>query len=352
MLKKELDYKLVNLAIIALIVFLVQQTATVWFGFASRIFSVIVPFFFAFVIAYVLDPIVRLLKRKDIGHGFSVAIVIFSSFALLGVIVGLVIPLLLSQVTSLANNVMEFVKTLTATYDFGPMQGEINEGARNLTRNVSSYVSEGAFGAIGQSLSFLTTLIVIFASASYFLADFDRIREGIKKYLLSKGLRKFEYVKQLDIQLKNYLKGLSKVMVIAFFEYSIALFIIRHPHALLLGFLAAPANLIPYFGGFANNLLANITAFAISPALGVRTLIMSVILVSLDGYVINPTVYGKSNKIHPVVVIFSVFAGGSLFGTIGILLGLPIAIIILTSYDFFKKDIEKKLAFMRKEGKI
>ncbi len=102
-------------------------------------------------------------------------------------------------------------------------------------------------------------------------------------------MRKFEYVKQLDIQLKNYLKGLSKVMVIAFFEYSIALFIIRHPHALLLGFLAAPANLIPYFGGFANNLLANITAFAISPALGIRTLITSIILVSLDGYVINPT---------------------------------------------------------------
>ena len=352
MIKKELDYKLINFVLIALLVFLIQQTASLWIGFVRSVFSVILPFFFAFVIAYVLDPIVRFLKSKDIRHSLSVFIVLLAAFSLLGIIFGLVIPLLLSQVTSLLNNVMDFIKNLTTTFDFGPLQGEINEGARNITRNIGNYLSDGAFVAIGQSFGLVTSFIVTLASAAYFLADFDRIRQGIKKYLLSKGVRKYEYIKQLDIQLKKYLTGLSKVMVIAYFEYTIAFLIIGHPYAFLLGFLAAPANLIPYFGGFANNVLANVTAFAISPQLGIRTLITSLILVSLDGYVINPTVYGKSNKIHPVVVIFSVFAGGSLFGTIGILLGLPIAIIILTSYGYFKVDIERKLSSMKKEGKI
>ena len=57
------------------------------------------------------------------------------------------------------------------------------------------------------------------------------------------------------------------------------------------------------------------------------------------GYLINPLVYGKTNKLHPLIVIVSVFAGGILFKLFGIILALPLSIIIVSTIRYFKKDI-------------
>jgi len=67
------------------------------------------------------------------------------------------------------------------------------------------------------------------------------------------------------------------------------------------------------------------------------------ILSGIDGYVINPYVYGKTNKVHPLVVILSVFAGGILFGTLGILLALPLAIIIIATIKYFEPEVKNTI---------
>ena len=103
------------------------------------------------------------------------------------------------------------------------------------------------------------------------------------------------------------------------------------------------ANLIPYFGGIINNVVAAVTAFVISPTLFFRTIIVFVVLSMVDGYVINPIVYGKTNKVHPLVVIMSVFAGGILFGILGIIISLQLAIIIITTIQYFKDDVKDKI---------
>ena len=126
-------------------------------------------------------------------------------------------------------------------------------------------------------------------------------------------------------------------------EYTLVYTIIGHPNAILLGCLAMIANLIPYFGGMINNAVAAITAFVISPALFIKTVILFVILSIIDGNVINPLVYGKTNKVHPLVVIMSVFAGGALFGILGIIISLPFAIIIIATFKYFKDDVKDKI---------
>lgn len=63
----------------------------------------------------------------------------------------------------------------------------------------------------------------------------------------------------------------------------------------------------------------------------------------IDGYVIGPLVYGKSNKIHPLLSIFAVFMGGIVFGILGIIISMPLCIILLTIYRFFKDDICDKI---------
>ena len=58
----------------------------------------------------------------------------------------------------------------------------------------------------------------------------------------------------------------------------------------------------------------------------------------MDTYVINPYVYGKVNKIHPIITLFSLFLFEKLFGLMGIIISIPVTIVILTIYRSIKEE--------------
>ena len=84
-------------------------------------------------------------------------------------------------------------------------------------------------------------------------------------------------------------------------------------------------------------------ASVISPKLLILTLIVSLIFPNIDGYIISPRVYGKTNNISPLLTIFAVFAGGVLGGFVGILIALPLTIILRTIYRHYEDDIKEKI---------
>ena len=151
--------------------------------------------------------------------------------------------------------------------------------------------------------------------------------------------------------MKNYLSGFVKLMIISLFEYAIIYAIIGHPNALLLGFLAMISQLIPYFGGIITNIIAAITALVVSPMLLIKTVITFAILSIVDGNIISPLVYGKTNNVKPVVVILSISAGGILFGITGIIASFPIAIILIATYKFYKEDILEQIEDIKDNNK-
>lgn len=171
----------------------------------------------------------------------------------------------------------------------------------------------------------------------------DKIRIAVKDYLKQKKKKTYNYVKLLDKEITNYFTGMGKNMLYQLIEYTTVFFLIGHPNYLLLGVLSAVTNLIPYFGGFIVNILALIIASVISTKLTILTLIVCLICPQLDSYVIAPRVYGKTNNIHPLVNIFAVFAGGVLWGFWGILIALPVTIIIMATFKYFRKDIGNRI---------
>ena len=217
--------------------------------------------------------------------------------------------------------------------------------------NVGKYVSNGAINIINISLGFITNVFLCLTSAIYFLIDMDSIRKETKKYLKRKSYKTFRYVRTLDDEMKNYLSGFVKLMFISLFEYAIVYKIIGHPNALLLGFLAMITQLIPYFGGIITNIVAAITAIVVSPMLLIKTVITFCILSIIDGNVIGPLVYGKTNNVKPVVVIISITAGGILFGVTGIIASFPVAIILIATYKFYKEDINDKIEDIKDNSK-
>ncbi len=349
MLKNKMDFKLVNLCLIMLIVFLMYKTGNLWGGVFNTCLKIISPFFLAFVVAYALYPILKYLQSKKIPKGVGI-------FIILGVLVGVIVllsvmvgPLLFNQVSSLFNSIIAFCKEITTNYniDLGGIQNSLSGVFDNIVRKLGTYVSDGAMNAIGLSINYVSTFFIVFAASIYLLSDMERIRASVKRYLVRKNERAYVYVRRLDNEMQNYLGGFLKIVVISFFEYSIAFTIIGHPNAILLGLLAALGNLIPYFGGIFVNIIAAITAFVINPALFIRTCIVFAVLSNVDGYIINPVVYGKSNELHPLITIFAVFAGGILWGIAGIVMALPLSIILITTYKFFGQDITSKVGAMK-----
>lgn len=353
MLKNRLDYKLINLAIWVFIFYLVYKTGDLWLTILSKSVSIIAPFFFAFILAYSLYPIVKYLESKKIPKAIAITIVVIALLGVLAVICILAFPLLFGQLTNLFNSIILFVKDLgnNLNVDLGTIQSSLSEGFNGVVANVGKYISDGAINAIGVSVGLLSCILISLSAMVYFLIDMESIRARVKKFLIKKSIKTYSYIRILDNEMKNYLVGFMKIVVINLFEYTIVYLVIGHPNAILLGVLASVASLIPYFGGILVNIIAAITAFVVSPALFIRTIIAFVILSVLDGQVIHPFIYGKTNKVHPVITILAVFAGGILFGVIGIIMSLPVAIIIIATIKYYEDDISDKIEDMTEKKK-
>ncbi len=346
MLKNKLDYKLVNFALIVLIVFLLYQTGNLWTGVLGKILDIILPFLFAFAIAYAIHPFLQKLEEKKLPKWAGVTIIIVIILLSVFLLGYLITTVMLGQLSSLFSSIMQFIDSLKNTsldFNFAGLENSLADTFKTILSQFGTYVSDGAINLIDSSISFLSTLLIVFASFIYFLIDMDKIREEVKFFFKKRSKRTYNYIKTLDIEMKKYLSGLVQIIIITLVEYTLVYTIIGHPNAILLGFLAAVANLVPYFGGIIVNIIAAITAFVVSPGLLIRTVIAFGILSSVDSYVINPTVYGKTNSMHPLITIIALFAGGILFGILGVFISFPLAIIIVTTYKYYKDDITRNI---------
>lgn len=342
---KKVNYKLVNLALIVVTIFFLYKTGDLWTGVIAKTMNILIPFLFAFALAYALHPFLQYMQKKKIPKGFGVLIIVLILLILIVGLIYVISTVFVGQLSSLFNSILSFVRQISentiSEINFSGLESSLNDIFKNILSNVGNYVSNGTIHFVNSSLSIISNVFIGAAAFVYFLIDMDKIRESVRSFLRKRNKKTFNYVKTLDTEMKKYLNGLVTVMVISVFEYGIVYSIIGHPDALLLGFLAGISNFIPYFGGMMNNCIAAITAFVISPSLFVKTLIVFTVLSLVDSYVINANVYGKTNSIHPLLVIFSVFAGSALFGVMGIVISFPLAIFAVTTYKFYKEDIIK-----------
>lgn len=349
-LKDKLNYKLLNLLIIIGIVCLLYLIKDLWVGIVVNIFRVIAPFLLAFAIAYVIYPLVR--KLVDAGSPKWLAILAVSILGIgsILIIILLTVPLLYEQILLLFSNISVLLSDISTKYEinFGGLQSSLTDFSTDIISHLGSSISSGAISVVGSSVSVISTAIVSICAAIYFLIDMDRIRAGIKKYLMVRNRRTLRFLSQLDKEMVKYSTGMGLDVLLQCVEYTLAFLIIGHPNYLILGILSGLSAIIPYFGG----LLVAILSLLVSSVIGTKMFLLTALVCGvcsiIDANVIGPKVYGKTNSLHPLVVIFSVSAGGMIAGFWGIVISLPVAIMIKVSYDFYQKDIEKHLMKIKK----
>lgn len=342
-MSKKLNYGLINLAALMLLLYIGFSNINLWIGVIGTILKVLAPFIIGFAFAYALTPLVNLLTKKGIKRSISVTIVIIGLILLVGSVFALTLPLIYDQFGSFVDGVLSFIDNLGIKFNLnlGNFEIQLTDYLEDALKDIGSIATSSTVDLLNKSINFISKFIVGFVGFVYFIADMDKIRYWLKNTLLQYNKRSYEYIKLLDTDITNYIKGLLIFTVIQFFEYSFLFFIVGHPNWLILGILASITTVIPYFGGLITNIIAIFTASVISLPLTIGTIIICLIFPQLDGYVISPRIYGKTNDVNPLITIMAVSVGGTLFGIIGIIIALPVYLLIRTTYHFFKGDLKK-----------
>ncbi len=346
MFKNKLNFRLLNILILILVLYIGATTVELWSGVVGTVFNLIVPFIVAFCIAYALSPLVRYLEEKGVRKQLAVAIIVISILALIIVIISMTLPLIYEQLVVLSGMLGELIQDLSKRFDInlGDVGTSLSASLNNFIGTIGQVVSSGTIDFLGKSVGYLTQGIITLILSIYFLFDMSKYRNAVSLVTRRSTRKTYRYLKQLDGELTQYLKGLFINSIIMFVEYTLLFFIIGHPNWLLLGILAGLTTVIPYFGGLFTNLIAVLTATVVSTPLFIATIVICAIFPQIDGYVISPRVYGKTNNINPILAIVAVSIGGSLAGFIGIIISLPIVIILSHTFKFFKEDIKEGMS--------
>lgn len=347
----KVNYKLLNLLIVIAIICLLYFIRGLWIGIVVNIFNILAPFFLAFALAYVIYPLVKKLIDSGAPKWLAILTVCILGFGSLFLIILLTVPLLYEQILLFISNISMLLSDLSTKYElnFGGLQSSLTDFSSNIISSLGNSISDGAINVVNSSVNAFSTGIVVVCAAVYFLIDMDKIRHNVKKYFNRKNRRTSMFLIKLDTELTKYIGGMGKNILIQMAEYTLAFVLIGHPNYLILGILSGLSAIIPWFGGFLVAVISLLVSSVISTKLFFFTVAISIICPILDGNVIGPKVYGKTNKLHPLLVIFAVSAGGVIGGFWGIILSLPIAIVIKATYEFYRRDIDRRIKFIKKK---
>ena len=339
-MKDKLNYKWLNLLIIIAIICLLYTIRGLWIGIVANIFKIISPFLLAFALAYVIYPLVKKLVDAGSPKWLAILTVCILGIGSLLIIILLTVPLLYEQILLFISNISVFLSDMSTKYEinFGSLQSTLTDFSTNIITNLGSSISSGAISIVSSSIGVATNGIIVVCAAIYFLNDMEKIRAGIKKYYFHKNKRTGNYLMKLDNELTKYISGMGLNILIQIAEYTIVFLLIGHPNYLILGILSGISAIIPWFGGFIVAVISLLVSSVISTKI-------------MDGNVISPKVYGKTNSLHPILIIFAVSAGGIIAGFWGIVISIPVAIVIKTTYNFYRKDIYHKVRKIKQNKK-
>ena len=352
-MENKLNYKLLNLLIIIAIVCLLYFIRGLWVGIVTNLFGIIAPFILAFGLAYVIYPLVKKLIDAGAPKWLAILTVCILGVGSLFIIIVLTVPLIYEQTLAFLSNISMFLSDLSTKYEinFGGLQSALTDVSSNLISSLGNVLSNGAIGILSSSVNVISTGIVVVCAAVYFLIDMEKIRISVKKLLTKKNVKTMEYVEKLDTELTKYIGGMGLTILIQIIEYTLAFALIGHPNYLILGILSGVSAIIPWFGGFLVAVVSLLVSSVISAKMFLLTVIICIICPILDGNVIGPKVYGKTNNLHPLLVIFAVSAGGAIGGFWGIVISLPIAIAIRTTFLYYRGDIDRKIKNIKSKEK-
>ena len=322
-----------------------------------NISDILAPFILGGILAYLLDPMADKMESFGVPRLLTALTVsLFALFVLLTAAI-LVIPIIFDQI----NQIIGFIPYITNEIHVVMQKGfkVLNLGEVedidlvNLSKNlneVSPIFAKSIFNSSFAILDFIFLLMVTPIVAIYLLVDWDKIIKEVEKVIP----RRLEpTISQIVIEMHktvaSFLRGQFSVCIILAIFYAASLTALGLEYGLLVGLFSGLISFIPLIGAILGGLVALVVSLAQfwqTPEWVGVVLIIFLFGQVLEGNLLTPRLVGKSVKLHPLWIIFSVTCFGSLMGWVGVILAVPsaacIAVLVRFSLKiYFETDFYK-----------
>ncbi len=304
---------------------------------------VLTPFVAAALLAYIGDPLADRLQRIRFPRTIAVVTVFLLTFLFLALLVLLVVPMIRTQVSALMQALPGIVAQAEQVWlpwasDFLGITPDADVGLAAFLSRYSDMA--GTWGAKaflsltksgGAVFAAVLSLFLIPILTFYLLRDWDFILKRIGALVPSSNRETvFKLARDTDEVLGAFLRGQLLVMLALSIIYSVGLTVIGLKYAIAIGVVAGLVSFVPYLGFVFGIGLASLTvAMEPNPLLMFAGVVVTFTVAQLiEGSFLTPKLVGDRIGLHPVFVIFSIAAGGQLFGFFGILLALPAAAVL------------------------
>jgi predicted PurR-regulated permease PerM len=304
--------------------------------------GVMLPFVAGLGLAYLLNPLANRLQR--LGMGRVVASLVIVGIVVLGIVVLMVLiaPIMFNQLASLLENVPGYMRRLQQILTERAQPWLSRTMGVHLPSSdvaVGDFVQEGvgwltaflrSLWSGGQALISIFSLIVVTPVVTfYLLCDWPRLIAAVDGWVPVKSRDTVRALaREIDAALSGFVRGQTLVCLLLGSYYAIGLSLAGLHFGLLIGLLAGLISFIPYIGSMTGLVLAIGVAIAqFWPEWTGVALVLAIFLFGqfIEGNILSPKLVGASVGLHPLWLIFALFAFGYLFGFLGLLIAVPVA---------------------------
>jgi predicted PurR-regulated permease PerM len=301
--------------------------------------GILLPFILGMALAYLLDPVADWLERVGMNRFWATITIVILSVLVFSLVALIVIPLLVSQLSDFLRDLPKYAAELQALGN-RVLDTEIGKylGSRKEGLNIDQWVSQGVawvgsfFGSLlagGRALLSAVSLVVVTpVVAFYMLYDWDRMLARVDA-LLPRAYAETVRALGEDINgaIAGFIRGQGAVCLILGLFYAISLSVVGLNFGFLIGSVAGIISFIPYVGSTVGFVLAvGVALVQYWPDWPWVVGVAGIFAVGqfLEGNILQPRLVGSSIGVHPVWLMFALFAFGSLFGFVGVLLAVPV----------------------------
>lgn len=338
-----LDWFCVVAACIAF--YLLLNNLNYFVGGIGKFINILSPFAGGVVIAYILDPVVKLFyhklfKEKKGIRWLAILLAYLVAILLIVLLAWLVIPQIVNSIAMLFTNFPSYIQgiqdVLTMIQDrFGvdlSQATKMLDDSEAMVKEVYSLASSAMpqiVASIGSVASNFVSTFTSLAASIYMLADKDHLLHQLRtlahaflpEKVAENTLRICHYA---NVNFTGFFVGKIIDSAIIGVITFVAMTILRLDFAVLISVFIGITNIIPVFGPFIGAIPSVFILLLIDPLQAVIFCVLILIIQQLDGNFIGPKILGSSIGISALWILFSIVVGGDLFGIVGMVVGVPV----------------------------
>lgn len=317
--------------------------ALVFFILFLMVFSsILLPFVAGMALAYFLDPIADWLERRGLSRMMASVMILVSFVLLFALSLIIIIPLVVAQASEFIARIPQYISSLQqliAGADTNLLPSWVSSQIDTVKENFSKLLTEGA-GFIGTLLTqiwnsgkslvdVISLLVVTPVVAFYLLLDWDRMIAKVDSWIPRDHVATVRQIaRDMDSTIAGFIRGQGSLCLILGVYYAVGLSLVGLNFGLLIGFFAGAISFIPYIGSMVGLVLAvGVALVQFWPDYVDVILVLAVFFSGqfIEGNILQPKLVGSSVGLHPVWLMFALFAFGALFGFVGLLVAVPAA---------------------------